>query len=125
MQQQPLIPAGVNNKTAELYALPNNALIIEANAVRADFIAWLNVNFVLNSSQLAWLNGMDTRWITYAAFSTGLAIENRLPVIFNAPVPLPPASISKMAKTENKITVTYSEITGFSPQGHVEFTLTY
>ncbi|MNK11838.1 hypothetical protein D3C87_298870 [compost metagenome] len=125
MQQQPLTPAGVDNKTAELYALPNNALLTEANAVRTDFIAWLNVNFVLNASQLTWLNGMDARWIAYAAYSTGFAFENRLPVVFNAPVPLPPASISKMAVVENKYHIEYSQIIGFAPIGHLEFTLTY
>jgi len=125
MQQQPLTPAGVTNKTTELYALSNNDLLAQANAVRTDFIAWMNTNFVLNASQLSWLNAVDARWIAYAAFSTGFALENRLPVIFDAPVPLPPASISKMAKVENKFKVEYSQITGFVTHGELGFTLTY
>lgn len=125
MAQEPLTAAGVAQKTADLYALSNNALLAEANAIRADFANWLNTNFILNSAQLNYLNGVDPTWMAQVSFRTGFAVENRLDIIFNAPDPLPPPSISKMIEYDDEIKLKFSVLGGFLVTGSATFTLTY
>ena len=125
MPQQPFNSAGVQAKTAELYALPDQMLLVEANAVRADLRAWLNVNFILSTAEVNYIAAMNQQFIDYIASSVGLAFQFRLNVSLIAPTPLPPPIISKMVELEPKLTPVYNEIDGVTAAGEVIITITY
>ncbi|MFA6152006.1 MAG: hypothetical protein WC716_11840 [Chitinophagaceae bacterium] len=125
MALEPLTAAGVAQKQADLYALSDPALSGEANSIRTNFIFWLSNNFIMNQLQIAYVNSMSPLWLNYAASETAMAVENRLPVGFVAPTPLPPPSISKMVKFESSVVIQYSQVTGFAAAGRIDITLTY
>lgn len=125
MAQEPLTPSGVAQKKADLYALSNNDLLAEANAIRANLVSWVNTNFILNSGQLTYLSGMDPQWLAQVASRLGFAVEHRLDIIFDAPVPLPPPSISKMVEYDDAVKLKFSQSGGLDVTGTITFTLTY
>ena len=123
--QQPFTTAGVAAKLADLYALSNNDLLAEANAVRTNMKAWLNTNFILNASQQTWLTGVDDQFFLLAAPQTAFALQNRLNIQLIAPSPLPPPSFSKMVRVSNTLDASYSQSLGFAGSGSLTFELTY
>lgn len=125
MALEPLTSAGIQQKQTDLYALPDPALLTEANSIRSNFINWINANFIVNSAQLIYLNSMPSTWIDYAAAETAMAVQYRLPITFTAPNPLPAPSISKMTEIESKLHASYSQASGLNISGSVAFTLTY
>lgn len=125
MAQEPLTTAGVAQKQADLYALSDQALSSEANVIRTNFIWWLSSNFIINQTQIAYVNAMAASWLNYASFEIAMAVENRLPVGFIAPNPLPPPSISKMVKFESSVVIQFSQGTGFDAAGRIDIELTY
>lgn len=125
MSQQPFTPAGVQAKTAELYALSDQMLLAEANAVRADLRAWLNVNFILNTAQVNYIAAMDQHFINYTAANVGMALQFRLNITLVAPTPLPPPIISKMVELEPKLTPVYNQNDGLTAAGEIIITVTY
>lgn len=48
----PFSPEGVQDLLAELYALPDPDLAIEANAISSDFKLWIADKFILSAGQL-------------------------------------------------------------------------
>lgn len=50
-----LTPSNVAAKTAELYALSDADLILEADSVSANFLAWMKTNFTLTPEQIAYI----------------------------------------------------------------------
>lgn len=125
MPQEPLTSAGIAQKQSDLYALSDPALSAEANAIRTNFVWWLSSNFIMNQTQIAYVNAMSPAWLNYAASETGMAVEHRLPVGFVAPNPLPAPSISKMVKFESSVVIQFSVASGFAAAGRIDITLTY
>jgi hypothetical protein len=78
MIPQPFDSAGVQAKQVELYALSNNDLLIEANAVRSNLVAWMNTNFILSAPQQTYISSMDSTFVHFLASNVGLAIQYRL-----------------------------------------------
>jgi hypothetical protein len=125
MPQQPFTPAGVQQKQVDLYALSNNALLVEANAIRNDLKAWLITNFIMTAAQQTYLNGMSSQFIQLASCRTGFAVENRVPIVLDAPTPLPPPSMSKIVRTKDFMNGAYSQASGFVVTGQLVFELVY
>lgn len=125
MPQQPFSPQGLQSKLAELYALPDTALVAQANQVRADTSAWVKSNFALNQVQDTYLNGIDPRFMKHLGCEAGLAIENRLNIILDAPFPAPPPSISKMVMTQTTMKPRFSLVEGFRVEGDLTIIITY
>lgn len=125
MALEPLTSAGVAQKQADLYALSDPALSAEATVIRTNFVSWLSSNFIMNQMQIAYVNAMSNKWLDYVAFETAMAVENRLPVGFIAPNPLPPPSISKMVKFESSVVIQYSQAAGFAAAGRIDIELIY
>lgn len=125
MAQEPLTSTGIATKQSDLYALSNNNLQLEVDAMLADFRAWLKTNFIFSTAQASYLDGMDDEFIDFAAVQTGHAVKNRLTINFNAPNPLPPISISKMVTVEDTFMTQYSHISGISVSGELTYNLTY
>ncbi|WP_461789455.1 hypothetical protein [Pedobacter sp.] len=125
MTQEPLTSAGISAKQSALYALSNNNLQIEVDAIKANFRAWLKINFTFSSPQETYLDGMDDGFMDFAAAQTAHAVKNRLVINFDAPNPLPPVSISKMVTFTDTFQTLYSHISGYSASGELTFTLSY
>lgn len=125
MVQQPFDSAGVQAKQVELYALSNNALLTEANAVRSNFAAWMNTNFILSAAQQSYITSMDTTFVNFLANNVGLAIEYRLSITLTAPFPLPAPSISKMIELEPQLIPVFNQSSGVAVTGSIVIRLTY
>ena len=127
MAQQPLTPAGVQQKKTDLYALSDSQLITQANLIKSDLRTWLKNNFVLDASQQSYLTGMDEQWIQLAACQTSCAVRNRLPVQFTIPnpPPVPPQPASKIIRHWHTIVTDYSPNGGFVANGTLYFEMIY
>lgn len=80
MNTFPLTPQGVTELTATLYGLPQQDLQNEADAVGADFGAWIKSHFDLTASQITYLDNIDQGWKDNAAAETKYALENQLEI---------------------------------------------
>lgn len=123
MTPQPFTSSGMELKLAELYALNDTDLLEQANAVGADLKAWVSENFILDSSQTAYLNGLDERWISRTGQLAKVAIESRLPVILtNNP---PSIWSSKLIRSDSNVIVSDDGSGGFTTTGSVSLTVIY
>lgn len=80
MQKVPFTPAGVSDLLTQIYALPDPQLQQEAAACAANFRSWIENNFVLDVSQLAFLENIDDQFIAAAASEVQYFILGRLPI---------------------------------------------
>ena len=80
MAKVPLTSAGIGELQTYLYSLTEPALLAEAEAVHADFVAWVDGHIELTTAQLDWLGGIDPLYIDYLAAKTAIAFRNRLPL---------------------------------------------
>lgn len=121
MTKAPFTPAGVQQKLDELYALANSDLATQANLIRSDFRQWVKDNFTLDSSQSAYLDGMDEQWIEQAASQSAFAIRNRLPINLTIE---PPQPASKLVRTTSHL-IAENGTDGFVPSGSLTFEIVY
>ncbi len=121
MAKQPFTPAGVQTKQTELYALPDNQLIAQADLIRTDLRQWTKDNFILDATQTTYLDGIDAEWISFSGALTGLAVQYRRPVILTI---IGPVSASKLIRTPNDLIVTTSSA-GIEVDGTLTFEIEY
>ena len=77
-----LTPFGVNQKTSELYALSDNALLAQVALISIDIVTWIVDNFELTAAQYDYLIGLDPAFLTVFKEQASRAIANRWPVIY-------------------------------------------
>ena len=58
---QPLTPDGINIKKDELYALPDEELLLQARAICHDLSAWLETHFTVSTQQSDYLAGIPEK----------------------------------------------------------------
>ncbi|MBS1781033.1 MAG: hypothetical protein JST70_17035 [Bacteroidetes bacterium] len=121
MAKQPFTPAGVQAKQTELYALPDNQLTDQADVIRADLRQWTKENFILDATQITYLDGIDAEWISFSGALTGLAVQYRRPVILTI---IGPIAASKLIRTPNDLVATTSA-TGITVDGTLTFEIEY
>lgn len=85
----PFDPDGMKDKIAQIYALSDTALAVQAGLVKADLVAWVNDNFTLTTDQATYLSNIDNKWIDYNADQMSFCFLYRVPVILIQPVPVP------------------------------------
>jgi hypothetical protein len=120
MPQRPFSPEGVQQKMSDLYALNDADLTLQANLVESDFRQWIADNFSLDTTQSAFLNNTDDRFIAHASGTSSLAIRNRLSIILIRPSIPSPAS--KLIEMQNDIHP-FQGPTGYGVSGSVSFTV--
>lgn len=81
MEKVAFTPEGVSAKTAELYALSDHELCIEARAVGTDFKSWFRNNFTLEPSQEEYLNEVPPSFLLFWGYLFGSAFIGRRPVV--------------------------------------------
>jgi len=122
MAQEPLTPAGVQQKQDDLYALSNNQLQAEVDLIRADFRSWMKDNFILNSSQETYLDNMGDEFIEHASVRTGIATINRLPIYLIVPTP---GGVSKYIRTQDTMVTLWNQTAGLTATGDLTFEIIY
>jgi hypothetical protein len=131
MEKLPLTNAGVEDLMAQLYALPQVELEVEANAAGADFALWIKEHFELTTSQITYLDNIDEMWLNDAATETKYFLENRLPISLNKV--LPPSrkgdedddDRGKLLRLDKNETSSYSEENGYSESETLTYSITY
>lgn len=121
MAKQPFTPAGVQAKQTELYALPDNQLLVQADLIRSDLRQWTKDNFILDAAQTTYLDAIDAEWISFSGALTGLAVEYRRPIILTI---IGPVSASKLIRTPNDLVATTSA-SGITVDGTLTFEIEY
>ena len=122
--KQPFTEDGVNSKIAEVYALDNAALKVEADLLQADLTAWMNANFILTTEQELYLSSLSTDTINYLSERLSFCFRHRLPIVFSKPVPTSPGYV-KWSETKDK-TKTRSNASGnFEVSGSFELSIVY
>ena len=83
MTKKPLTPTGVSEVVTELYALPDEALLNEADAVATDFRLWLAEHFTLTPRQEVFItHGLQVSFIAFVQARLPFAFLNRLPISY-------------------------------------------
>lgn len=87
MAQEPFTAAGVGNKQAELYALPQAALDIQADLIQSRFKVWVGQNFLPNTEQAGFLNQLSGSFLYLVSGESSDVVRKREPVqlIFTNP----------------------------------------
>lgn len=78
--KQAFTPEGAANVLAHLYALPDDALQMEAQAFAHHLKDWLRTHFELNSHQEAYLAQLNEQATDFYAQLGGFAMRHRLPI---------------------------------------------
>lgn len=126
MTKQPFTSNGAAAKIAELYALSDTALLSQADRIRSNFRDWVEENFLLDTSQVSYLAGVDNVFIEYTAQSLGLAIQNRLNVTLKTPESDPSTvRISKWITSDSTLSASYDGTGGVTATGELHFTVAY
>lgn len=80
MEKQPFDQAGLQAVLQALYALPQNELNEQADALRTLPKQWINNHFELDNDQSSFLNSMPEQTIRFLGDQGSFAIENSLPI---------------------------------------------
>ncbi|GEM_PF-950574 len=122
--KQPFTEDGVNKKIAEVYALDNAALNVEADLLEADLAAWMNANFNLTPEQGSYLSDLSTDTINYLSERLSFCFRHRVTILFSKPVPTSSGYV-KWSETKDK-TKTRSNASGlFEVSGSFELSIVY
>ncbi len=99
-------PEGVSAKTAELYALSDQELCVEARAVGTDFKSWFRDNFALEPLQEEYLNEVPPSFLLFWGYLFGSAFIGRRPVVM-ASLPDKPRR-TKQGNTKSAVSGSYT-----------------
>lgn len=71
---------GFKHLESQLYALDNNALNAEAQAVLLNYINWVNNHVILSNQQISYLQSLDPIFIASLASNAAISFINKLPL---------------------------------------------
>jgi len=129
MNTFPFNAAGLKALLQALYALPDEALKTEAEALAKDYRAWLSNHFKLNQQQLKFLQRIDDRFIEKAAPLTQSFLIRRLPITLVKPESAAESANKtgegKLVDFGKKSSVSYSDESGFSSDESLVYTISY
>ncbi|PPK99385.1 hypothetical protein [Parapedobacter indicus] len=84
MEKQPLTPTGVQALLDELYALPDEQLQQEAQALAVDFSGWLSTHFELTAYQVQFIDDeLSASFISFVSSRVPFVMERRLPITYS------------------------------------------
>ena len=124
MSKQPMTPAGVDDKINALYLLSDTALQAEADAVQADFKAWIKTGFILSPKQADYLATLNSQIAAYFGSQTSICFSNRLPSELIYPEP-PTGEYSKWTGSSNSLAVKSDGSGKPTATGSLTFEFTY
>jgi hypothetical protein len=121
----PFTPQGVQDLLNELYALPAPELAVEADAIAINFKLWISNHFSLDTTQIAYLNGMSNSVTNYYGQQCSFCFHNKLGIILNYPDKPDNPSYSKWNTSKNSIIVEADGQGKSNVYGELVFSLTY
>lgn len=132
MQKVPFTPSGLGDLLSQIYALPNPQVQQEAAACAANFRLWMENNFILNESQLDFLEDIDDRFIAIAASEVQHFISSRLPISLikaeesmDLPTSKKDHDRGKLIEIGKGTQTSFDSETGFSERQSLRFIISY
>lgn len=125
MKSYPLTPEGAADKLADLYALSDLALGLQAVAIAADFKSWIKHNFDLTPAQTTYVNGMNSDVTRYFGVQCSICFVHRLPIGLVYPPPPTAPGYTKWTGNENKLVVSTDGSGNKRVQGSFSFIISY
>ena len=120
---------GMQQLLNALYALSDEALAAEAAALRNDFVGWCMQHFNLDTQQLSYLMGMDTRMQQTLAEKGSHFLIRRWPInlmqVATSPLLNGEDDSAKIFDLEEKSNSTYSPNTGYQSSQVLNISITY
>ncbi len=121
----PFSPVGVEDKLNELYALPDQALALQAEDISANFKKWIKASFELDEQQTKFLNAMNDEVTTYYGQQCSLCFLNRLDISLVYPDAPTAPGYTKWTGSSSSITASTNGTGQSSVTGTLTFTLSY
>lgn len=124
--KQPFTPEGAANVLASLYKLPDNALMLEAQAFSQHLKLWLRQHFELNAHQEAYLAQLNEQATTFYAQLGGFAMQYRLPITLNVAAKEPDKDDQgKIVYTNSTVTPVANAQGEMMPEGELCYCVRY
>jgi len=130
MEKQPLTPTGVQAFLDELYALPDEQLQQEAQALALDFSGWLSSHFELTADQIEFIDDeLSASFISFVSSRVPFVMEHRLPITYSV-FKKPPAEEEEewgkiITTTDNVSQASTSELFTSGTSGSFQFIASY
>lgn len=119
---------GLEQLLRELYGLSDDALNEQANAIHGDFTGWMADHFILESTQLNYLQKLDPQFVAFASGRCRDYLKKRWPISLNKAEKQ--ANLARVA--QDKVVVVhedtkgkYAETTGFTETGELHIQIQY
>nr|WP_121271698.1 hypothetical protein [Pedobacter schmidteae] len=123
MAKQNLTPDGVADKIKEVYALPTVDRLAEAVAIETGFKTWVSDNFNLDSTQVAYLTGMDSTVSANYGANCAIAFRDKLGIALITPTPRDHST--KWLKLNNNIVMATNGTGAKQATGSLTFEIEY
>ncbi|MBB2143944.1 hypothetical protein GM921_00475 [Pedobacter sp. LMG 31464] len=131
MEKFPLSTSGLQDLISEMYALPDAQLQQQADSIGSDFSAWIIEHFILDESQINFLQVIDEQFIARAASDCQYFLGNRLPIslVKEAQVqraePEDSEDRGKLLDLDKKTSSSFSAANGYTSSEELIFTISY
>ncbi|WP_353196916.1 hypothetical protein [Parapedobacter defluvii] len=126
MAKKPFTSVGVQALQQELYALPDDALHVEASAARDEFQEWLLAHFELTDKQMHYIETLDSDFVEQASGLVSHYVGHRLPMSLNAETPPEEdEGRGKLILFNESQQVVYRQLEGSLATGHLQVTIRY
>lgn len=130
MQKFPFTDSGLQDLLAQLYALDDQQLQQQAQAMAEDFPGWLQEHFLFEQDQLDFLAGLPQSFIQSAAADCSYCAANRLPInmVKDQQRSDPPAEgedRGKLIDLDKKSSARFSPAESFRASGSLTITISY
>lgn len=111
MSKPPLTTEDVSALTTELYALSDSELLLEADAIAADYLGWMEDKFDLAPEQITYISSAPTQMQKFWGYLYAASFASRGPITFGALPPNPPPRRIKECRENFFGFVTYNNRT--------------
>lgn len=125
MKQYDLTEQGAADKLAELYALSDPALAIQAAAIAMNFKGWLKNSFNLTTEQDSYIDGMNSGTAFYFGAQCSICFLFRLPITLVYPPPPTSPGYTKWTGSESSVRVSTDGSGNTTATGSLTFTISY
>lgn len=121
----PFSALGVEKMLTQLYALPDNYLSAQAEAIKLDFKRWMKERFILTENQLHFLKGISNEVSLSYGEQCSFCFLHRLDIKLVSPVSPEGPGISKWITSESTIAVKTNGTGESVVSGGLTFTISY
>lgn len=120
-----LTPEGAAEKLADLYALPDLELAVQAMAIAVDFKAWIKSNFSLTPAQVTYVDGMNASASRFFGAQCSACFLNRINIELVYPEPPTTPGYAKWTGSESKVRMATDGNGNMQLTGSLIFTISY